>query len=572
MSSTLPTFWFPSVTDLGLFAPELALVATLVALLVAPLIAGRSSPTAGRIALFGVLTAAILAFRSSAVVAGEGISALAPPSAAGTLLVDNLSVYFKILLMLFLAGTILLWFIGSAANEQNGTEFFVLLIGSALGMVLMVSTLNLLMIVIAIELASIPSYAIVGFDKRNRPGAEASLKYAVFGAVSAAMMLYGVSLLYGMYHTLDVVRIADRLTVQFDAGHNVVLIAIGLLFFFAGIAFKIAAVPFHFWCPDVFEGAKFEVTTWLSVSSKAAALVLLLRLVDVLASSSAYHYLPHSAMAGFAWVIGLVAALSCTWGNFAAYRQTNVKRLLAYSSIAHAGYMLMAVAVFVYPSANQVLNHSPIAAVLVYLLMYAIMNLGAFAVAAMVAWQTGSEDISAFGGLGRRAPWLAIAMVICLVSLVGLPPVGGFIGKLWLIMALAEQGGTLYWGLVLVAVFNTLVSLFYYFRIVRAMFFIDDQQPAFAPPILGIAIVNICGVSLLLLGVLFINQPRDLANRHAANLFSPHFARRTVDPSNHLMPGVVRFSGEPSIDHHVIQSSDEPTEPVSGFPHGAPSR
>ncbi len=571
MSPTFQTFWFPSAADLSLFAPELALVATLVALLVVPLIAGRSSPTAGRIALFGALAAAVLAFRSSADVAGGGVSALAPPAAAGTLLVDNLSVYLKVLLLLFLAGTILLWFIGSAATDENGTEFFVLLIGSALGMVLMVSSLNLLMIVIAIELASLPSYAIVGFDKRNRAGAEASLKYAVFGAVSAAIMLYGVSLLYGMYHTLDVVRIADRLAVQLDAGHNVVLIAVALLFFFAGIAFKIAAVPFHFWCPDAFEGAKIEVTTWLSVSSKAAALVLLLRLVDVFAKASADHYLPHSTMAGLAWAIGLIAAVSCTWGNFAAYRQTNVKRLLAYSSIAHAGYMMMAVAVFVYPSPNHALAHSPIAAVLVYLLMYAIMNLGAFAVVAMVAWKTGSEDISGFSGLGRRAPWLAVAMVVCLVSLVGLPPFGGFIGKLWLIMALAEQGGSLYWGLIFVAVFNTLVSLFYYCRIVRAMYFTDDRQPAFAPPILGVAIANICSVALLLLGVLFINQPRDIADRHAVNLFSARITQEAFDQSSQSTTRVVQLTDRPSTNRNATQSpDDEPAEPVTTSPHSTP--
>ena len=542
MTSMLATFWFPTLQDLYWFSPELALVGTLVVLLVAPLILGRSSVTAGRIALAGVLATVVLSIRLATEVADGGLSGLAPPAAGGMLILDNLTIYFKILLMLFLAGTIVLWFIGSASGEEHGTEFFVLLIGSALGMVLMAGSLNLLMIVIAIELASLPSYAIVGFDKRNRVAAEASLKYALFGAISAAIMLYGVSLLYGMYHTLNVAEIAHRLAAQLSAGHNTVVIWIALLLFLAGVAFKIAAVPFHFWCPDAFEGAKIEVTTWLSVSSKAAALVLLLRLVDTFASASAAQYLSPSTLSGLAWCIGLMAAVTCTWGNFAAYRQNNVKRLLAYSSIAHAGYMMMAAAVFVYPSPNQAINHSPIAAVLVYLLIYAIMNLGAFAVVAMVVWQTGSEAIGAFTGLGRRAPWLAVAMVCCLVSLVGLPPFGGFIGKLWLILALAEQGGTLYWGLVIVAVVNTLVSLFYYFRIVKAMYLTDDdRQPAFAPPFTGMTMVNLCAIALLLLGVLFIRGPKEIANRYAGNLFAPRVARLGESPDDHTLHRVAHL-------------------------------
>ncbi len=514
-------FWIPTVTDLTRFAPELTLVATLVALLVAPLIMGRSAKTAGWIALLGTAATILATLRVGGSVHAEGISGLARPAAAGMLILDNLTVYFKIVLMLFLAGVTILWFIGSAEKEQHGEEFFVLLVGSALGMVLMTATLNLLMIVIAIELASLPSYAIVAFNKRNRTAAEASLKYVIFGGVSAAIMLYGVSLLYGLYHTLNVADIAARAVVHLNTGHNSAIICIALFCFFAGVAFKIAAVPFHFWCPDAFEGAQIEVTTWLSVSSKAAALVLLLRIVDAFSAATAAHsmVIQITVLSGLAWGLGIIAAVTCTWGNFAAYRQQNVKRMLAYSSIAHAGYMLMAAAIFVHPNAPA--DHSPIAAVLVYLLIYAFMNLGAFGIVAMVQWKTGGETVDAFNGLGRRAPWIAVPMVFCLVSLVGLPPFAGFIAKVWLLLALGEAGNTLCWTLIVVAVFNTLVSLFFYFRIVKAMFLVDDGRDAFTPPIAGTALVNVCGLILILFGVIFINQPRDIAKRYAANLFTP---------------------------------------------------
>ena len=549
MLSTIDIEWL-TLSDLFLFSPELAMVGTLVLLLIAPLVAGRSTTMAGRIALFGALVTVVLSIRVAREVAEGGVSGLAPPEAAGMLILDRLTVYFKILLMLFLAGIIALWFIGSADSERHGTEFFILLLGSALGMVLMTSTLNLLMIVIAVELASLPSYAIVGFDKRNRAAAEASLKYAVFGAVCAALMLYGVSLLYGLYHTLDVSTIAGLMANEIAAGQNTLVIGLALLLFLGGIAFKIAAVPFHFWCPDAFEGAKIEVTTWLSVSSKAAALVLLLRLVDAFSAAAASESLGPQTLVALAWVLGVMAAVTCTWGNFAAYRQNNIKRLLAYSSIAHAGYMMMAAAIFVYPDANLALFHSPIAAVLVYLLIYAIMNLGAFSVAAMVSWQTGSEDIDAFNGLGRRSPWLAAAMACCLVSLVGLPPFGGFIAKLWLLLALGEQGGALYWSLVIVLVLNTLISLFYYLRIVKTMYLLDDErQPAFTPPLGGAALVNLCAVALLVLGVLLIAGPKNLANRYSRQLFARQIVRGEDQPA------------EPTPDE--LRLADVPTDAAS---------
>ncbi len=533
MDTLLQNFWTPTSTDLFWFSPELALVGTIVMLLVVPIIMGKSARTSGRIALFGTVATIVLTLRVAGVVQTQGISGLAPPAAAGMLILDNLAIYFKIVLMLFMAGIIGLWFIGSAEKERNGPEFFVIFAGSALGMVLMAGTLNLLMMAIAIEMASLPSYAIVGFKKRNRAAAEASLKYVVFGGISAAIMLYGISLLYGIFGTLNFAHIAPRAAVMLHEGQNTLILGFALICTLGGILFKIAAVPFHFWCPDVFEGAKIEVTAWLSVSSKAAAIVLLLRLVDAFSVGAVSEGLSAAIFNNLALGLAIIAAITCTWGNFAAYRQRNIKRLLAYSSIAHAGYMLMACSIFMHPGllgAGYSIGQSPMGAVLVYIMLYAIMNLGVFAVAAMVIWQTGSEDIDAFNGLGRRSAWLAVPMLFCLVSLVGLPPFAGFIGKYWLLLALGEAGtayasvqslGTIYWTLIVIAGTNTLISLFFYFRIIKAMFLTDDGQPAFTPSITGATMANLCGIALLVMGVFYIQQPRDMAEKYATHLFQP---------------------------------------------------
>ncbi len=528
--------WYPTLTELGWFAPELALVGTIVVILVAPLILGRSALRSARIAFVGALVTLLLACNLVGQVSTGGLSGLAPEAAAGMLILDKLTILVKVIIMLFLAGVTALWVLGSSAKEEFGEEFFVLMLGSALGMSLMTSTLNLLMIAVAIEAASLPSYSIVAFDKRNRKSAEAALKYVVFGGISAAIMLYGISLIYGMYHTLNVVAIGEGLARDLAAGTNTVLIGMSLFCVLGGIMFKIAAVPFHFWCPDVFEGAKIEVTTWLSVASKAAALVLLLRLVDAFGNGALAAGESILTYNGLAWGIGILAVISCTWGNFAAYRQNNVKRLLAFSSIAHAGYMMMLGAVFTLPGSST--SGKPMAALLLYLIMYAIMNLGAFTVAAIVSWQTKSEDVSAFSGLGRRAPWLAVPMVCCLASLVGLPPFGGFIAKYWLLLALGSKSaettlGTLYWFLIIMAVVNTLISLFFYFRIIRAMFLSDDQQPEFRPPFFGTAMANLCAVLLVLFGVVMLNGPKDLAYRYASDLYMPaRYLTKQVDSSD----------------------------------------
>ena len=508
------------------FSPMIALVCTMLAVLACPIVLGRGTRTVVTVVSLGVITTFVLTLRVAGAVAGGGVSGLSTQVGAGLLIADNLSVCFQLILIVFMSGVMWLWWLGSAKRERNAPEFFVLLLGSALGMVLMVSTLNLLVIVMAIETASLPSYAIVGFDKRDRLGAEASLKYMIFGAVCAAIMLYGVSLLYGLVGSLNVVDVARYTFDQLAIGDNRLLLAVALACFFAGIAFKISAVPFHFWCPDAFQGAKIEVTTWLSVVSKAAGLLLLARLVLVFSAAVDYP-VSISVLRPLAWAIGIVAAVTCTLGNFSAYKQVSVKRLLAYSSIAHAGYMLMAAAVFIHPDVRG--HEAGLTALIVYIVIYLFMNLGAFGVTALVAWDTGSDNIDSFTGLARRAPWLAVPMIICLMSLVGIPPLAGFIGKWWILVALgglqsATGSGAWYslsslgWCLITVAVINTLVSLYYYMRLVVKMSLHDDDRPPVRAPLGGVALVNICALALVAL--FFFAQPlRSVGNRFSSDLF-----------------------------------------------------
>ncbi len=526
LAQTNPWADVPVGEHLYYFSPMIALICTMLAVVACPIIFGRRTRTIVSVASLGVVVALFLALRVAGVIGDGGVSGLSPQPGGGMLIADRLSLCFQIILIVFLGGVMWLWWLGSAGAERNAPEFFVLLLGSALGMIMMVSTLNLLMIVVAIEMASLPSYAIVGFDKRDAKGAEASLKYMIFGAVCAAIMLYGASLLYGLVGSLGVGDVARYAGEHLAVGEYRILLAVGLLCFLAGIAFKISAVPFHFWCPDAFEGAKIEVTTWLSVASKAAGLVLLGRLVLTFCTAVEVT-IEMQFIRPLAWTIGIMAAVTCTVGNFSAYKQQSVKRLLAYSSIAHAGYMMMAAAVFIHPSVEG--HQAGMTALLVYIIIYLFMNLGAFGSVALVTWDTGSDRIEAFTGLARRAPWIAVPMIICLVSLVGIPPLAGFLGKWWILVALGSlhstdstQGwsslGTLGWFLVIVMVINTLFSLYYYMRVVVQMSLRDDGQPIVRARLGGLALVNVCAVALLAL--FFLAHPlKTTADRFSHGLF-----------------------------------------------------
>jgi NADH-quinone oxidoreductase subunit N len=506
----------PSLADLRLLGPLWVLAGTIVAVLLAALLVGRSYRVAGGVATLGGILSAVVCWRMFTQLSAP-FSGIAPTAAGPMLIVDQFSLFFIFLISVFLVLVTGMWFVGIEArpNEEHGhrhdaVEFFVLFVGSAFGMSLMVSTANLLMIVLAVESASLPSYALAGFRKKHRLGAEASIKYVLFGAVTSAIMIYGASLLYGQFHTLDLVTLSTAL-----AHRGITVISgVALFAFMVGVAFKVSAVPFHFWCPDVFEGASIEVTTWLSVASKAAGLGLMLRIVSVLSGTDA----SQDAMRWVAHAVAIMAAITCTVGNFSAFRQTNMKRLLAFSSIAHAGYMLMAVAILWRPDGSSSdPAHPGYSAVVAYIAVYLLMNLCAFGVVAMVYWATGKETLDAFRGLGWRNPVLGVAMATALFSLVGLPPLGGFIIKWYLLIALYNAG--LVW-LVFVAVFNTLLSLYYYARIVYAMYFVQSDEAPVRPPAIAQLAVTLCAAGIFFAGTFWAGPLKRFADARSRDMFT----------------------------------------------------
>jgi NADH-quinone oxidoreductase subunit N len=355
------------------------------------------------------------------------------------------------------------------------------------------------MVFIGIEMASLPSYALAGFLKGRRSASEAALKYVVYGGGAAGVMLYGISLLAGTFGTGYLPDLAAGVAARVSPadGSGLVydpLVLLGTLFVLIGIAFKLAAVPFHFWCPDVFEGASAEVAGFLSVASKGAALALLARITLVFSGMDSLT----GVVRGVRWegvidylipVIGCAAALTATFGNLAAYLQTNLKRLLAYSTIAHAGYMMMGL---------TPLNRQGAAAVLFYLVGYLFMNLGAFAVVAFLRRETRSEDLADYRGLVRRSPWMVVTLSVFLLSLLGIPPLVGFVAKFQIFSVLFDAGraysakgqpnlGMFFYGLLLVGGLNTVISAVYYLKVMKVMILderiedVEGRAPAVLP-------------------------------------------------------------------------------------------
>jgi NADH-quinone oxidoreductase subunit N len=489
IQSSLP--YIPNWAQLQPFVAELILIGTIVAVLLSAFFAKRANVAAGLITLTGLLAALVALLLVQPLHPGLQLR--------GMLISDSFAVLWKILLLVFVTGVVLMWFSTTAStmHEGDGPEFFTLLLGATTGMCLMASTSNLLMIFLAMELSSLPSYVLAGFRKTDPIGSEASLKYVLFGAATSSIMVYGLSMLYGLYGTLQLEVLAPKLSQA--GGIPLVLAITGII---VGVGFKISAVPFHFWCPDVFEGAGVDVRAFLSVASKGAGLTLLLRVLMTLASPLDY---ASDILTPIAIIIGLLGAITCTVGNTAAYVQTNIKRLLAYSSIAHAGYMLCALSLVVKGQASpQQANQANIAAqaILVYLAVYLFMNLGAFTVAGLIYRATRSENINDYAGLGRRNPLLSVCMAVCLFSLVGLPPFAGFAAKLNIMYVLGKNGSW-WWVLVAVIGMNTVFSLYYYARVVRVMYLVDSDQPPISVHPLGSILSVGCAAMLIIMLLAF---------------------------------------------------------------------
>ncbi len=472
------------------FRAELWLCGTIVGLLLFRLLSiDRVIPTS-ILALAGAVTATIVGW-SQLVAISESGTVVSDSFFTGMLIHDNFSVYFRLFLSLFLVLTIALTILTGIPDTEDSPDFYCLLLGATIGMMIMASANNLLMLFIGVEMASVPSYALVGFLKGRKSSSEAALKYVIYGAGAAGVMLYGISLIVGMLGTGDMSLLAERLSIVAEGGvtglgdPEVRLVALGAMLVMVGLAFKLSLVPFHFWAPDVFEGASAEVGGFLSVASKAGAFALLVRFCVALSGDPSTAEL----MTAFGIGLGVISMITMTFGNLAAYGQSNIKRLLSYSTIAHAGYMLMAVSAMLvmlnsgHPHELGADINACIGGLLYYLAVYLFMNLGAFAVVALIRNYTFSEEIESYAGLIRQSPGLCICMLFCMFSLVGIPPFGGFLGKL-MIFGSVYKAGSIHWSMYLllaVGGLNTVFSLVYYLRVLKTM--IIDDRPAGAQPV-----------------------------------------------------------------------------------------
>jgi NADH-quinone oxidoreductase subunit N len=424
------------------------------------------------ILLFGVFPRRDMTFPCAMAVIGAllltGVLVLAQGEGTafgGQYIADDFASFMKLLTLGAAAFTLLLaldW------NEKEGLsrfEFPVLVLFATLGMLVLISANDLMSLYLGLELLSLPLYVIAAFDRDNPRSSEAGLKYFVLGALASGLFLYGASLVYGFAGTTNFDRLADAFSAEAGVSAGVV---VGIVFIIAALAFKISAVPFHMWTPDVYEGAPTPVTAFFSAAPKVAGIAILTR---VLAG-------PFGELSGqWQQVIILVSLASMVLGAFAAINQSNIKRLMAYSSIGHVGFTLMGLAVG---------GENGLRGVLIYIAIYVAMTIGAFAVLiAMRRQGKAVEGVDDLAGLGRTDPLMALCMAVFMFSMAGIPPLAGFFAKLYVLLPAVEQG---YWTLATVAVVSSVVSAYYYLRIVKVMYF-DAAAPGFDVRPAGVTVV-----------------------------------------------------------------------------------
>ncbi len=396
----------------------------------------------------------------------------------GMLREDWLGFVFKIL---FLAGAAITALFAIDVEGLQRGEFYLLLLVSTLGMSLMATAADLIMLYLAIETTSIPLYILAGFFIRSSESTEAGFKYLLFGALTSTVMLYGFSLLYGFTGETSLYRLAGLL----QTGQLNSMVIVGtILLILVGFGFKISVVPFHFWAPDVYHGAPTPVAGFLSTASKAAGFAVLLRVL--LVSFPA-------AIPQWGAVLAAIATATMTLGNVIALAQKNIKRLLAYSSIAHAGFMLIGV-VAVSPRG--------LTATVFYLFAYLLTNLAAFGIVAAFWRVAGTDEISAYAGLSRRSPGLALAMLVAFLSLAGMPPFGGFVAKVWVFAAAVDAG--LIW-LAIVGILNTIIGLYYYLVVLKVVYLYRSEEDDKPIPITGpyAIALTVLTAGIFLIGTIF---------------------------------------------------------------------
>lgn len=451
-------------------APELTVLTTgLLVLVVELFISEKNKRYLGFLSIAGLWLAAVFAVR----LIGTQASLLGDMFA-----VDSFALVLKTVMLIAssLAVLLALDFLNYPNSKQG--EYYCLLLFSTLGMSIVASASNLIAVFVGIQLASVPLYILAGFERFDLKSNEAALKYFLLGVLTAGVTLYGLSLVYGLTGTLNLSEIATRLL---KLSPNDPVLFIGMTFVVSGLTFKIAAVPFHFWAPDTYEGAPTPVTAFIAAVPKVAGFAALIRLI--------FTAFPEFS-AQWVGLFGLGAILTMLTGNILAIPQKNIKRMLAFSGIAHVGYILIGLAVT---------NEHALAGMLFYLVAYSAMNLGAFAVVIALGRSSPESQIEDYAGLSQRAPLLAGAMAVFMISLVGFPTTAGFVGKLLIFGAAIEKG---YVWLAIAGVINSVISLYYYLNVIRHMYFMPPKvsKPVVVPAaiwaVIGVAVVLVFGLGL----------------------------------------------------------------------------
>jgi len=476
-----------NLQSLTYYYPEIILTVVIITSIIYDLLIDKNqSGRVGWVLVFGLILVAISLHLQD----GFRITTLFTDA----VVIDPFAIFFKILIIL---ATILVSIVSLHSGELSlyrKGEYFALLGIVTFGLFLMVSSIDLIMVYISIEIVSIMSFVLAGYLKQEERSNEAALKYVVYGAFSSGIMLFGLSYVYGLTGSTNFFQIYQSIS-SLSSNQTETAVLVALLMILAGFGYKISAVPFHFWTPDVYEGSPTTITAYLSVAPKAGAFALMIRFFNqVFADGGAMGGLDASSFTEFPWasILSLMAVVTMTLGNVVAIQQDSIKRMLAYSSIAHAGYMLLAM---------PVMSGDGIYAIMMYLFMYLFMNLGAFFVVITIKNQTGGESFDDYKGLGWEMPLVGVVMTIFMVSLTGLPPTAGFIGKFYIFAALIKGGNTFYW-LVIIGGINSVISLYYYLRVVKVMYFEGEKKESILyPPRVLSAMLIITAIPTIFLGL-----------------------------------------------------------------------
>lgn len=474
-----------NLQSLEFFIPELILTITILAALITDLFVKKSKTNMiGWVLGVGLVVVGLSVHNLSSV----------PPTTLflDMIVIDPFSSFMKIVIILSTLMVIVASWVNDELEKYRKGEYFTIMGIMVMGLFLMTSSVDIIMLYISIEVVSITSFVLAAYLKLDTRSNEAGLKYVIYGAFSSGVMLFGLSIVYGLAGSTNYFAIQDTLS-SLDGSANPALI-MALLMIFAGFGYKISSVPFHFWTPDVYEGSPSTITAYLSVAPKAAGFAMIIRFFHQVFSDSIGLTSNAIGSTDLPWpeIIGVLAVVTMTMGNLVAIQQKSIKRMLAYSSIAHAGYMMLAL---------PVLSIEAVESVMIYLFIYVFMNLGAFFIVIFVKNKTGGESFEDFEGLGWKMPIVGAFMTLFMLSLTGLPPTAGFVGKLYIFKTLVGAGSEFLW-LVVAGGVNSVISLYYYFHVVKVMFLGGKRSDVITyPPSIMFGLMIFTAVPSLLLGL-----------------------------------------------------------------------